>query len=362
MVIYISGMKGFDKIFNEAKVLSDFDKKRFIEMLSGTISINLEAIRSDINDGTVCCPNCSSDNTRKNGTHRNKQRYVCNSCSVGFRTLTGTCVHGLHKRELWTRFIEFTLESMSIRKICEELSISRQTALDWRHKLLVSINETFTKEFHGIVEMDDVYMRLNQKGRKTNFIETVRRTETITNRYGNRVSMRVKGNRKRGLSNDQVSVLFSTDRYGTIGTSMLKRGKMDSRSLNRVFGNGLLSRLNKANTVVTDEAKAYVSVLYNHGFDHEHINAGNKQWTKGIYHLNTLNNADGRFKKWIKYHFSSVSTKYLHNYLGYFKMLFFVLKDSGEKMEELLRFSLTDITSNFRFKNIENQYQTFLKY
>ncbi|CAG5076251.1 IS1595 family transposase [Parvicella tangerina] len=309
----------------------------------------------------LCCPDCGSDKLKKNGNYGDKQKFVCKACNRGFGILSGTCVHGLHKRELWTRFIEFTLESMSIRKICEELNISRQTCLDWRHKLLTSINEVFTKEFHGIVEMDDMLMRLNQKGRREDFIEESRRTKTITNRYGNRVSMRLKGNRKRGISRDQVSVLLTVDRYGTVGTGMLKRGKMDSNSLNRVFGNGLLSRLNSDNTIVTDEAKAYVSVLNACGFDHEHINAGNKQWTKGIYHLNTLNNADGRFKKWIKYHFSSVSTKYLHNYLGYFKMLFFVLK-SGEKMEEFLRFSLIDITSNFRFRNIENQYQTFLKY
>lgn len=353
-------MKGFDKIFSEAKGLNDFDKKRFIEMLSGTIAFDMESIRLEINGGIVCCPNCSSDNTRKNGTHRNKQRYECNSCNRGFRTLTGTCVHGLQKRELWTRFIELTLESRSIREICKGLEISRQTCLDWRHKLLSSINEVFTKEFHGIVEMDDIYMRLNQKGRVTNFIEEVRRTKTITNRYGTRVSMKLKGNRKRGISNDQVCALFTTDRYGTIGTNMLKRGKMTSKSLNRVFSNRLLSRLNNANTIVTDEAKAFVSVLNVNGFDHEHINAGTGQWTKGIYHLNTLNNADGRFKKWIKYHFSSVSTKYLHNYLGYFKMLFFVLKDSSEKMEEILRHSLTDITSNLRFRNIEKSYQTFL--
>lgn len=356
-------MKLIKEILEQVKLVSDSEKKSLANTILSMIQVNLEGVRSDINDGTVCCPNCSSDNTRKNGTHRNKQRYVCNSCCVGFRTLTGTCVQGLHKRELWTRFIELTLESESIRKICGELNISRQTCLDWRHKLLTSINETFTKEFHGIVEMDDMLMRLNQKGRrKSTFIEESRRTETVTNRYRNCVSKRISGNRKRGISRDQVSVLLTIDRYGTVGTGMLKRGKMDSKSLNRVLSNGLLSRLNEANTIVTDEAKAYVSVLNKHRFDHEHINAGNKQWTKGIYHLNTLNNADGRFKKWIKYHFSSVSTKYLHNYLGYFKMLFFVLKDSSSKMEEFLQFSLTDITSCVRFKNIENQYQTFLKF
>lgn len=340
--------------------LSNNGRKVAEEFLKTIKFSDLESIKNE--SVALCCPDCGSEELKKNGNYGDKQKYVCKACSRGFGILSGTCVHGLHKRELWTRFVELTLDSKSIRHICKEIGITRQTCLDWRHKLLTSINEVFTKEFHGIVEMDDIYMRLNQKGRRTNFIEESRRTETITNSYGNRVSMRLKGNRKRGISRDQVCVLMSIDRYSTVGTGMLKRGKMDSKSLNRVLENGTLERLNEANTIVTDEAKAYVSVLNNNRFDHEHINAGNKQWTKGIYHLNTLNNVDGRFKRWIKYNFSSVSTKYLHNYLGYFKMMFFVLKESNDKMEEFLQFSLIDVNSNARFKNIENQYQTFLKY
>ena len=313
-------------------------------------------------DCKIECPHCKSDLVKKNGSIDGKQRFKCNTCNKTFGILSNTCIHALKKKHLWMAFIELTLNSNSIRKIAKKLNLSIQTVFDWRHKLLAAIDNVFTKDFHGVVEIDDIYMRLNQKGCRENFIEALRRTKTITNRYGSKVSMRIKGNKKRGISNNQVSILLTTDRYGTIGTGMLKRGKMTSESLNRVLNNGLLSRLNTENTIVTDEAKAYVSVLQNHGFDHEHINAGDKKWTKGIYHLNCLNNADGQFKKWITYHFSSVATKYLNNYLNYFKMLFFVLKDSAEMIEYTLRLSLKDINSINRFRNIENQYQEFLKY
>ena len=321
------------------------------------------AIRENTINYKPVCPDCASEHVKKNGHYGDKQKYVCKPCNRGFGILSGTSVHGIRKKELWTQFISLTLESKSIRFIAKKLKINKQTCLFWRHKLLSSINDAFTKELHGIVEMDDMLVRFNQKGRINNFIEESRRTETVTNRYGDRVSQKVKvGKLKRGISRDQVSVLVSIDRYSAIGTGMLKRGKMDIKSLNRVFEKGLLERLNTDNTVVTDEAKAYVSVLANNGFDHEHINAGIKQWTKGIYHLNTLNNADRRFKNWIKYNFSSVSTKYLHNYLGYFKMLFFVLNKSETKMEELLRFSLIDNSTLQRKQNIENKYQEFLTY
>lgn len=345
-------------------LLSLNEKRDLIKIIQSDLYVDsIDSVRSEIIGDNIVCPHCDeSENIYGHGVYKGRRRFHCKACNKTFNEQTGTSVSGIKKRQLWGRFIEMTLDNNSIRKIANELGLARQTVLDWRHKVMSSIENIFTKEFHGVVEMDDILMRLNQKGRRTNFIEECRRTFTYKNQYGNKVSGRIKGSRKRGISRDQISVLLSVDRYGTIGTAMLKRGKIDSKNLNRVFKNGFISRLNNANTIVTDEAKAYVSVLDLYGFDHEHINAGKKQWTKGIYHLNTLNNADRRFKDWIKNNFSSVSTKYLSNYLGYFKMLFFVLKNSEQPMDELLKFSLIDNQSFERKRDIENQYQTFLKY
>jgi transposase-like protein len=116
------------------------------------------------------CPDCDSEHIKKNGHYRGKQRFVCKACSRSLGLLTGTCVHGIHKKKLWTAFVELSLESKSIRYISKKLSLSVPTVFDWRHKLLSSLSEIFSKEFHGIVEMDDVMVRLNQKGRRKDFI------------------------------------------------------------------------------------------------------------------------------------------------------------------------------------------------
>ncbi|CAG5079906.1 IS1595 family transposase [Parvicella tangerina] len=314
--------------------------------------------RSGHIDGRPNCPHCKSEDIYKNGKYKDKQKYVCKSCGKGFGLLTGTCVHRIHKKELWGSFIDMTLQSFSIRDISKKLGLSIQTVFDWRHKLLSSIENIDSKEFKGIVEMDDVQMRFNQKGRKTGFIEEKRRTIIGINRHGNRQSFRLKKKRKRGISNDQVSFLLCIDRYGTIETGLLKIGKISIKSLGYCLNDKFVSRFNTDNIFVTDECKSY-NLLQMYGFDHESLNIRRKEWSRGTFHLNTLNNTDGRFKSWIKSSFSSVSTKYLNNYLNYFKVLKFIL-DSDNKVEDFIKKSLKDDSTQVRFSKIENSYWNFV--
>ena len=338
------------------------EKKQLKELLSQSLSTNsVFTVLESKND--IICTHCGSNNVFKNGTYKGRQRYCCNMCSKSFRNTTGTFVQGIHNVNKWDRYLEYFLESKSVRKISIDLEMSFQTVMNWRHKLLSSFENVYTKQFKGIVEMDDILVRFNQKGRvNSSFIEESRRTFTYTNSYGNRVSKKIKGNRKRGISNDQVSVLLNIDRYGTVGMDKIRRGKMTKKSLGRVINKSFKDRLNINNTVVTDDARSYVSVLNELNLEHEQINAGRRQWANGRYHLNTLNNRDRQYKDWIRTNFSSVSTKYLKNYLNYFKMIFFVINDSMDKVKDMLSLCINDKKSYQTFNNIEDMYQEFLAY
>lgn len=352
-------------IYKLVEGLSVSDQKRLNMLLSESLSTATNPIFTALeNNCDVKCTHCGSDKVYKNGTFKGRQRYVCNTCTKSFRNTTGTCVQGIHKIEIWDKYIEYFLESKSVRKISKELGISFQTVMNWRHKLLSSFENVYTKQFKGIVEMDDILIRFNQKGRRVNngFIEESRRTSCYINSYGNPVSKKIKGNRKRGISNDQVSVLLNIDRYGTVGMGKIRRGKMTKKSLERVINKSFKDRLNKNNTVVTDDARSYVSVLNGLNLDHEQINAGRKEWVNGRYHLNTLNNRDRQYKDWIRTNFSSVSTKYLKNYLNYFKMIFFVINESMDKVKDMLSLCINDRKTQTTFTNIESQYQEFLTY
>lgn len=363
-------MKQFENVLTQINEFSKAEKKKLGKYILSLCEANsLFETRSEIIDGVPVCPHCESKKVKKNGSHNGKQRYVCleDSCGRGFRDMTGTFVYRMQNVSKLPRFIELMLESKSIREIAKELEMARQTVLDWRHKILCAFNETFTKEFMGIVETDDVYMRFNQKGRTSlsgTFLDEYRRTFTVTNAYGNRVSKRFDGLRRSGVSDEQVAVLFCVDRYKTIGTKMLRKGKINTASVKRVFNSDFDKRFNYGNIMVTDGETAYNRVFSQKIYSHESvvINLKKKRFKRGYFHLNTLNNVDGRFKKWIKTSFSSVATKYLDNYLMYFKMLFFVLAGSDDKESDLLQLALVDNKTHSRMKLLESEYWKFLEY
>ena len=283
-------MKKFENILNELESHSKSDIKRFAEYLLSTVkSNNIFETRSEIIDGKSSCPNCDSEKVKKNGSHNGKQRYVCLDCGKGYRDMTGTFVYRMQNLSKLPLFIELMLESKSIREISRELDMARQTVLDWRHKILCSFNDSFTKEFMGIVETDDVYMRFNQKGRRSlsgTFLDEYRRTFTITNPYGNRVSKRMNTKRLAGISDEQVAVLFCIDRYKTIGTKMLRKGKINTKSVKRVFDGDFGKRFNDGNVMVTDGSTAYNRFFNANRYSHEAvvIDVKKKYFTRGYFH------------------------------------------------------------------------------
>jgi transposase-like protein len=246
------------------------------------------------------CPHCKSKIFKKHANYNNgATRYKCSGCKKTFNELTGTCIHKIQKKDLWDSFISLMLESKTIRKIVEILGISRQTALNWRHKILSSLNEFFTKRFKGVVETDDAYFRFNEKG-----------TKGAKNGI-----IRGKKN-KRGVSNEQVSVMVSSDRYGTMDLVIIKRGRITKDALIAKLN---LSRFNKENIIYSDKSQIIINLFSELGLEHKTFKSNKK--SKGVVNVNVVNNMIGRLRRWIKFSFKNVATKYLQNYLNWFMIL-----------------------------------------
>lgn len=80
---------------------------------------------------------------------------------------------------------------------------------------------------------------------------------------------------------------------------------------------------------------------------HETINARHKQLVKkGIYHIQNVNNLHSRLKTWIR-RFQGVATKYLDNYLYWFRWLEIDMRLSFEKQVEQMLISACQ-KSNYR--------------
>ncbi len=69
----------------------------------------------------------------------------------------------------------------------------------------------------------------------------------------------------------------------------------------------------------SDSKSSYKSFARMFDFEHHTINAS-KEHVKGVYHVQNVNAYDSRLKNWM-IHFHGVSTKYLHSYLGWMRIL-----------------------------------------
>lgn len=83
--------------------------------------------------------------------------------------------------------------------------------------------------------------------------------------------------------------------------------------------------LEKGSILCTDTHKGYLKFVKDFDLEHKRIKSG-RHLTDDLYSIQRLNSFHIRLKKWMK-RFNGVSTKYLANYLYWFKWLEYFKED-----------------------------------
>lgn len=182
-------------ILEKFKCLSSEEQIKLLKSLEANIGNETKLLSFRKQSHKPNCIHCQNEQVIKFGTYSNgnKARYRCTKCLKTFSDFTGTSVYNIKKKHLWMSFIKLMLENKTIRYIAKELNLSTATVFTWRHRVLSSFDKTLIRKFEDIVETDDIMFQFNQKGRRKDF-------KKITKK-------------KRGVSNQKVSVMVTTDRY-----------------------------------------------------------------------------------------------------------------------------------------------------
>jgi len=122
--------------------------------------------------------------------------------------------------------------------------------------------------------------------------------------------------KKRGISNEQVCVLVARDRDKTTFSEILGMGRLTKTQLNKAIGH----KLSNENVLCTDSWRAFKTYATEKGMNIYQFKSDGKVRTKGIYHIQNVNNYHRRLKGWIQ-RFNGVATKYLNNHLSWFQVL-----------------------------------------
>ncbi len=246
------------------------------------------------------CPHCASRQIVKHGRCGGLQRFRCRHCNRTFNALTGTPLARLHLRGKWLGQAEALRDGLTLHQVCERLHVAQSTAFRWRHRFLALPQTVQARALIGIAEADEMYYLHSCKGQ----------------RHGIGRPARKRGGKaaKRGLSGEQVPVLIARDRIGNTANFVL--GAVTAQEIRTV-----LRPILPADTVLcTDGGTALAAAARHLDVEHRPVNLSRGIRVQGAWHVQNVNAYGSRLRNWM-IRFKGVATKYLANYLGWFRAL-----------------------------------------
>lgn len=329
------------EITNLFKTLSLKDQQEvLLELTQVNITESVSLIKSrgiTLDNKAGYCPHCNSMNYVKYGSDKGSKRYMCKDCRKTFTEYTGTWMAKIHKKELLMPYLELMKQEKSLDAIKVKLCINKKTAFDWRHKILSSIEEVEKDKFTGITESDETFFLKSYKG--------IRTLERESYKRGRKVG-------KGGISNDHVAVIATKGRTNGLDLTVATLGRIKKQDIKNAVG----ERVDNKTILCSDGHVSYKGFAKDHQIEHHVIRGDLKEYVKNKkYHIQHINSLHNGVKKWIDNRFWGVSTKYLQKYMNWYRIKE-QLRGSSNYTVDFTKLTLTDTTSNERYRRIGRDY------
>ena len=335
-----------DKVKQYLLNLSDQDRDSLLAEVSldkvvRSTTVTKLSRRELLNNKQGECPHCGHSKYAKFGKDKGAQRYKCHGCKRSFTEYTGTWMAGIHKKEKIDAYLVLMLEEKSLDKIKQELKVNKKTAFDWRHKILSSLDDIEKDKFTGITESDETFLLFSEKGKRT------------LTRKGKKRGGKAK---KKGISNEQVAIIATADRAGRHDLSVATIGRLKKTDIEAAIG----SRISSRTILCSDSHVSFKGFAIDNSIEHHAIRADLKQYVKnGIYHVQHVNSVHNRLKKWLNHQFWGVSTKYLQQYLNWFRLKE-ILRYKQLPISEFAKQTIIDVGACAKYRLLDEKYKMII--
>lgn len=293
------------------KDLDDLTNEVYNRLIAGGAQPSMS--RAFDKTSVSACAHCGSVKFVKNGKDRKgNTRYICRDCGKTFTSLTNTTLCGTRKSaDTWKTYVENMLDGRSLEECAKRCGISTRTAFLWRHKILNALSEqSFDHQYDGLMEMDEMFVRISYKGNHKKSQHFVMPREP----HKRGTDGHIKSNKS------SVSVLCVVERGKGFSGVIPCRGFITQPLLENLFD----GKLSDESVVMTDGLRAYKNYLDTTNAQHIILPSVSKTKTTskkprvvGPYHINNVNAMHQRFRKFLRT-YNGVSTKFLSNYLALF--------------------------------------------
>ena len=253
-----------------------------------------------------CCPHCGSVHFVRNGHDRKgKQKYLCRDCKAVFLSTTGTVFSRSRiSYSDWTSFIASELNCLTLEEESIQISRSKTTCFNMRHKLYKAISEIMDDSLSGLIELDPTYQKINLKGTKP---ENMPRFSKKRGKNNSR-----KG--KRGFNGHEVCILSAVDENDHI---LLKVAGLGEESTDKL--DHFISFFKKGSTIISDSKDSIIKFVRDNHFISDVIPSlgGKKRYrTDKGNSLSSVNQLHQDIEV-LKYRKRGVSTRHLPGYLNW---------------------------------------------
>lgn len=334
--------RSIHQIINEIASFPPSKQAKIISILNQMLHTDeqgvatLMEVRKDIQQNSpTCCPHCKSESIVGYGSYRDRKRYKCKHCGKTFNDLTGTSVSHIHKQAEWEQYVSCISDGLSLRASAARVGVSLRTSFLWRHKILGSFQDIGCTKLEGIVESDETFFLFSEKGQKEIKGRTARKR-------GGKAS-------KAGINNEQVAVIVASDRNKHSIVEVAGRGRITAEKIDKTIGKWIIGG---AVALCSDSHRSYKKFAKDKGLRHVAINASKGQHIKDkVYHIQNVNNVHHLLKDWMR-KFNGVATKYLQNYMNWFR----IERENKADAPIYLRHALTSNSSYISVDNVRTQY------
>ena len=318
----------FTGLKNKVSKLTPAEKKELMTFLKNSFSVFDDY--ATVNQ----CPFCQSKKFIKHDNRNNVVRYLCKDCHKTFTYKTNTILTGIYAKNLhkWNAFVEdfMSLNIAPLDEICNKLDISKQTAFNWRHKLIASLDTKGNTKFSNeSIEFDETYFLISRKGRQDS-------------NHGYK-KLRYWRKSQVGDSKYNVKVFFTYGRDSKqLELTQSHMGRTSANDLKNYFTANKFDGIR----ILSDSHPTYKSFFKNNGFDFDtftgkyHIKS-----TDRTVHNQTVNAYVRNFKDFVNKHLHGVSTKYLTSYAKWFEFVCqakAIVKQELQSADKIVRFNITE--------------------
>lgn len=295
------------KIIKESLSLAELDQLHsMVEALKYDVLYDkkvLELFEENLtqNQNNPICPHCHQSLTTKAGfDSQGRQRYRCHNNECEYQTFTSstnTLLHSTKKNtSTWVQFVLLDLKGYSLRKIANILSISYDTAFNWRHKIGFSLEKHMNlNKLKGTVYLDETLVKNVDKNIMLPHDKTKKK--------------------KRGMSKSKRNITCAIDEQQNFILQATDCGRVTSKSLIEIYQD----KIDKKATLVTDSLRSYHQLVEALDVNWKKIPSGVKQIDQ--YTLEKVNQFHDRIKTYLS-NYRGVSSKYLQGYLAVFNALY----------------------------------------